>query len=248
MEKRFFVEGSDKIAVRDRITLSGDEHAHLSRVMRLRVGDEVECFQDGSDIFVCKILQETKGNTTLEVLDSYPCLANPKIDITLFQALPKLDKLELIAQKLCEIGASRIVPFYSKFCIAKPNEQKVERLRKIVVSACKQCGRTSLLQIDLPKKIAEILPMLKNFDFVIFANEKENARDIGSVILDIAKDLADKKHPSIAYVVGSEGGFSPEEIDTLSKVCTSVSFGKRILRTETASIFVASLLCGMLEV
>ncbi len=248
MEKRFFVEGSDKIDVGSKIILTEDEHTHLSRIMRLRVGDEVECFQDGSDVFVCKILMETKTATTLEVLDSYPCLANPKVDITLFQALPKLDKLELITQKLCEIGVSRIVPFYSKFCIAKPNEQKVERLKKIVVSACKQCGRTSLLQIDLPKKIAEILPMLKNFDFVLFANEKEDAKNIGSALLDMGKEIKGKKRPSIAYVVGSEGGFSPEEIDTLSKVCTSVSFGKRILRTETASIFVASLLCGMLEV
>ena len=61
MEKRFFVEGSDKIDVGSKIILTEDEHTHLCRVMRLRVGDEVECFQDGSDIFMCKILQEYHG-------------------------------------------------------------------------------------------------------------------------------------------------------------------------------------------
>ena len=246
MEKRFFIDSEIKINIGDRVVLNGDEHTHLARVMRLRAGDTVECFQDGSDIFVCKILQVGKNDTTLEVLDSYPCVANPRIKITLFQGLPKLDKLELISQKLCEIGASRIVPFYSKFCIAKPNDNKVERLRKIIVSACKQCGRTSLLRVDLPVKIQDIVPMFDDYDYVLFANEKEDAKRIDDVIFEISKSK--DKDISVAYVVGSEGGFSAEEIELLSKVCSSVSFGKRILRTETASIYVASLLCGMLEV
>lgn len=246
MEKRFFVDSEIKINVGDRIVLNGDEHTHLARVMRLRAGDMVECFQDGSDIFVCKILQVGKNDTTLEVLDNYPCVANPRINVTPFQGLPKLDKLELISQKLCEIGASRIVPFYSKFCIAKPNDNKVERLRKIIVSACKQCGRTSLLRVDLPVKFQEIVPMFDDYDYVLFANEKEDAKRIADVIFEISKSK--DKDISVAYVVGSEGGFSAEEIEHLSKVCLSVSFGKRILRTETASIYVASLLCGMLEV
>lgn len=246
MEKRFFVDSEIKINVGDKIVLTGDEHVHLAKVMRLRAGDMVECFQNGSDIFVCQILQVGKSDTTLEVIDSYPCKANPRADITLFQALPKLDKLELICQKLCEIGVSRVVPFYSKFCIAKPNDNKVERLKKIVVSACKQCGRSSLLQVNLPKKLADIVPEFRNFDYVLFANEKENAKQIDEVISEISKSK--NKQLSVAYVVGSEGGFSPEEIDMLSNICASISFGKRILRTETAAIFVASLLCGMLEV
>lgn len=246
MEKRFFIDSEIKINVGDKIVLTGDEHVHLARVMRLRVGDSVECFQDGSDIFVCKILQVGKNDTALEVLDSYACVANPKIKITLFQGLPKLDKLELISQKLCEIGASCIVPFYSKFCIAKPNDNKVERLRKIIVSACKQCGRTSLLRVDLPLKFQDIVPMFDDYDYVLFANEKEDAKRIDDVVFEISKSK--DKDISVAYVVGSEGGFSAEEIELLSKVCLSVSFGKRILRTETASIYVASLLCGMLEV
>lgn len=246
MEKRFFVDSDNDIKIGDKIVLLGEEHVHLSRVMRLHAGDMVECFQNGSDIFVCQILQVGKCDTTLEVKDSYSCPANPRADITLFQALPKLDKLELICQKLCEIGVSRVVPFYSKFCIAKPNDNKVERLKKIVISACKQCGRSLLLQVDLPKKLADIVPELRNFDYVLFANEKEDARRIDEVISEISKSK--NKHISVAYVVGSEGGFSPEEIDMLSNFCTSISFGKRILRTETAAIFVASLLCGMLEV
>ncbi len=246
MEKRFFVDSGIKINIADKIALTGDEYVHLSKVMRLRTGDKVECFQDGSEIFECKILQVGKSDATLEVLNSYPCKANPKIRITLFQGLPKLDKLELISQKLCEIGVSCIVPFYSKFCIVKPNDNKVERLRKIIVSACKQCGRTSLLQVNLPVKFAEIVPMFDNYDYVLFANEKEDVRRIDDVIFEIAQSK--NKDISIAYVVGSEGGFSAEEIELLSKVCSSVSFGKRILRTETASIYVASLLCGLLEV
>ncbi len=246
MDKRFFIDSEIKINIGDKVVLMGDEHMHLAKVMRLRAGDNVECFQDGSEIFGCKILQVGKNDTTLEVLNSYPRTANPKIKITLFQGLPKLDKLELISQKLCEIGVSEIVPFYSKFCIAKPNDNKVERLRKIVISACKQCGRTRLLRVNLPVKLQEIVPMFDDYDYVLFANEKEDVKRIDKAIFEISQSK--NKDISIAYVVGSEGGFSEDEIELLSKFCSSVSFGKRILRTETASIFVASLLCGMLEV
>ncbi len=234
MEKRFFIQ---KENINDNlITLLGDEHIHLSKVMRLRVFDKVECFFDSSDVFLCEISEILKDKTILKVLSKTPCTANPKISLTLFQGLPKLDKLEFLCQKLCEIGGSEIVPFSSKFTIAKENLNKIERLGKIVVSACKQCGRTQLLKVSTPVKFTEMLAKLKDFDVVIFASERETLTTLKHALTTL------KNPQKIAIIVGSEGGFSSDEIEKLreQKNVISVSLGTRILRTETASL----VLCG----
>lgn len=236
MEKRFFVNAED--VIQETIKLTGEEHNHLSKVLRLRVGDSVECFYDNSAIYVCEIKLITKTESVLKIVSTYECKANPKLNITLYQALPKLDKLELVAQKLTEIGVSKIVPFSSTFCIAKDNANKIERLKKIVISACKQCGRTSVPCIENTIKFTDLLQELKNYDLVVFANETENN--------NLLKDkISGKNVKNVAYIVGSEGGFSKQEIDELNKfenVC-SITLGKRILRTETASIILGALLC-----
>lgn len=235
MEKRFFVNKED--VLQDSIKLIGEEHIHLSKVLRLKVGDVVECFYDNSQILVCEIKLITKNETILKIVKSYDCDSNPKTKITLFQALPKLDKLELVAQKLTELGVSKIVPFSSTFCIAKDNGNKIERLKKITISACKQCGRTSLIEIENTKKFSDIVDMVKRYDLVVFANETENNVKLKEV-------LKDKKLENVAYIVGSEGGFSKQEIDELIKLDNvySITLGKRILRTETASIALGALL------
>ncbi len=236
MEKRFFVCKED--VLQDSIKLVGEEHVHLSKVLRLKVGDVVECFYDNSQILVCEIKLITKNETILKIVKTYDSIANPKVKITLFQALPKLDKLELVTQKLTEIGVSNIVPFSSTFCIAKDNVNKIERLKKITISACKQCGRTALLHIENTKKFSEVIDNLKKYDLVVFANETENN-------LKLKEVLKNKTLNNVAYIVGSEGGFSKQEIEELSKLNNvySITLGNRILRTETASITLGSLLC-----
>lgn len=233
MEKRFFVEKQNILG--DTIILTDDEHLHLSKVMRLRVGDTVECFYDGSNVFECEIQAITKSTTTLKIMGEYECTQNPNREVVLFQALPKLDKLELVTQKGVELGLSKIVPFSSVYCVAKENINKIERLKKIIVSACKQCGRTKLLEVEAPIKFKELLTKLQDYEVVLFANECEDTVSINEVLNSMrikgARDLN-----RVAYIVGSEGGFSKEEIEELRKVATSVSLGKRILRTETASI------------
>ena len=227
MEKRFFVNRED--ISDESITIHDDEHQHLAKVMRLRVGDEVECFYDGSEVYKCRIDEIDKRETHLTVLSSSPCDSNPVLNITLFQALPKLDKLELISQKICEIGATCVVPFSSKFCIAKDNSAKIDRLNKIIISSCKQCGRTRLLDVHSTVSFNEMLGMLGDYDIVLFANEKENTTTLRDL-------LVGKSYRNVAVIVGSEGGFSDDEIKVLCEASQSFTFGKRILRCETAGI------------
>ena len=249
MEKRFFIE-KDKISG-SFITLDNDEHMHLSKVLRLRVGENVECFYDGSEIFECVIKSISKNSSELEILSSKPCIQNPSLHVTLFQALPKLDKLELITQKLTELGISKIVPFSSKFCIAKENSNKIERLKKIVVSACKQCGRTKLVDVCDSLKFDKMVNSLDNYDLVIFANECEKSKSLKQVLTEQKDALAQKLQNNslkVAYIVGSEGGFDKDEIEIISKKACSVTLGNRILRAETAGIVLGGIICYELGV
>lgn len=236
--KRFFILKEN--ILNSTIVLDGEEHNHLSKVLRLKVNDEVECFYNSSQVYNCKILEITKNYSKLQILSSYDCLQNPKTNLTLFQALPKQDKLETVCQKLTELGVKKVVPFVSSFCIAKENSNKIERLNKIIVSASKQCGRTSLLEVENTKSFNEMLDCLKNYHFVIFASELDNKTDC------LIKKLStlNMQGKCVAYIIGSEGGFSAEEakkIKELQNVIT-INLGKRILRTETASVAIASML------
>lgn len=226
MEKRFYItqENIDK----DTITLTGEEHNHLSRVLRLPAGAEVECFADGDNLYNCEIASITKQSTTLNILSTYKCTANPKEDVTLFQALPKGEKLELIIQKTSELGVSEIITFTSSFTIAKANDNKLPRLEKIAVSSAKQCGRTRLVKLSPTITFKQMLERLKEYDLIVFANETEDNGGLQNLI---------KKGLKIALIVGSEGGFSTQEIEQI-KACgaKSISMGRRILRAETAAI------------
>lgn len=240
MEKRFFIEKTDLVG--GEIVLKDDEHMHLSKVLRLRVGDTVECFYDGGEILKCEITLITKNYSNLKVVDEVECSSNPVTNITLFQGLPKLDKLELISQKLTEIGITKIIPFSSTFCVAKENLNKIDRLKKIIVSACKQCGRTQLTKVENPIKFKQMLENLKEYDLVVFANETQKQFSLHQALSEVKSKLG--KIKNVAFVVGSEGGFSVEEIESLISLdnVKSISLGPRILRTETASITLGSLL------
>ena len=229
MEKRFFIS-NDNING-DIITLNGEEHNHLANVLRLKVGQEVECFCDGDVLYKCTITQISKNNTVAKINDTYTNPANPKHTVTLFQGLPKMDKLELIVQKCAELGISHIIPFTSQHTIAKANDNKTERLNKISLSASKQCGTTKILKLHNTITFKQMLKDLNSFDTIIFANENEQTTPLASI-----------KGENIAIIVGSEGGFSTEEVSSLINAgAKSITLGKRILRTETAGIVLSSL-------
>lgn len=225
--KKFFGE-----YFQNKIMIDGEEFLHLA-VLRCQIGEEILCFIGDENEYLCKIESITRKNATAVILSKNICLANPKIKITLFQGLPKKDKLEFITQKTTELGVSKIIPFESEFTVAKPNENKIDRLDKITKEACKQCGRSMPVIIENPVKFKEMLEMLGAYDIVLFANEK-----------DKLSNAEIKSAKTIAIIIGSEGGFSDNEIEIIDKLNpTVVGLGSRILRTETASI----VLCGLVS-
>ena len=226
--KRFFAQNKGNY-----LEIDGEELKHLA-VLRCEIGEQIVCICNDEFEYFCTISEITKKYVRCEIKNKQICVANPKKNIVLFQGLPKLDKLELITQKATELGISKIIPFESDFTIAKPNENKIERLKKITIEACKQCGRSVPVQIEAPVKFKNIISLIKDFDLVLFANETK--KDIMDINFNNSKN--------IAIIIGSEGGFSEREIQALiNENVTQIGLGQRILRTETASI----VLCGLVS-
>ena len=143
-------------------------------------------------------------------------------------AYPKSDKLETVIQKAVELGADRIIPFESSRCIKRPKAEKVDkqlsRLQRIAEEAAKQCGRAKIPSVSLPLSYSDMLREAKEAEITLICYENEDGRTLKDALPDTAP-------ASISVIVGSEGGFSAEEVfAAVNAGAQSVSLGKRILR------------------
>lgn len=228
--KRFFIE--QDLNLNETLLLQDDLYNQIINVLRMNKGDQFVLFNGSCFDYVCEILDVQKKKLEIKVLSKQENLANPKINLTLFQALVKGEKFELITQKITEIGVSSLVPFTSTFCDVKENTTKISRLPKITIEACKQCGRSVPVVINEVVKFNKMCEMLQNFDKVIFAYEKATE----------PLKIEPIKAQNVAIVVGSEGGFSEEEAKQLASLqnVQTISLGSTILRAETAAITLSS--------
>lgn len=224
--KKFFAEKQG-----DYYIFENEELAHFN-VLRCKIGEEIICLNaDGYD-YLCQITEISKKRAVAKIISKSENTKNPKINITVFQGLVKGEKLDLIVQKLTELGISNLYTFESEFAVAKANNNKIDRLNKISLEACKQCGRSIPLNINNTLKFAEMIAQLPNFDVVLFANEKNRIRNFENL----------KKCNNIAIVVGSEGGFSDAEISLINNTgAINFGLGERILRAETAVISISAI-------
>lgn len=234
---RFFVKRED---ISDGVArICGDDAFHIARSLRMAEGDEVTlCDGCGKELF-CRLTRIRDEECLLEVISEKESESEPPVYITLFMAYPKGDKLEVVIQKAVELGASRIVPFESSRCIKRPKAEKQEkqtaRLRRIAEEAAKQCGRGRLPEVTPPMSFEEMLEEASKSTLPLFCYEDETG-------LGIKEALEATPLPeSISVIVGSEGGFSPEEAEATKNFgIKSVTLGKRILRCETAPSFALS--------
>lgn len=240
-EKRFFI--NQDIFENQKIILDGDEFHHLANVMRARVGEKV-CLFNGNGIFYFgEITQINKRNAEILVKSSQKSKNEPSINLTIYQALAKGDKLSLVMQKITEIGASEMAIFDSDFCDVKSNTTRVDRLETIAISAAKQCGRATITKQTGIFKIKEVADKIKEYDAFLVAYEAEDGLTLSNYLIKNKTILN-----NVAIMIGAEGGFSEKEIELLkSKGAKIVSLGNRILRTETASIVCAGLAMQILE-
>lgn len=229
--KRFFVDPNS--IHNGTVEITGDELYHMGKVLRCKVGYKIiVCDNSGKD-YLCTITEISKDIAYANVDDT--TINDSELDhyITLFQALPKGDKLDLITQKMVELGVKKLIPFTSRYT----NESKFNqhRLEKISLEACKQCGRATICEVGGLIDIEDMYSQLSDYDLVIFPYE--NAEKGAIDLIDNIED-----NHSIAIVIGSEGGFHESEAQRVVEAGgISVSLGKRILRCETAAIVATAL-------
>lgn len=239
---RFFV---DKSAVKEeRIELGSENSQHIVTVLRGKVGDEITvCDGEGTDYY-CTLIDVNKKQALAKICEVVKNTNEPDLKITLFQGLQKGDKMELVIQKCVEIGVDTIVPVKTDFTVVKldnKEDKKVARWNKISEAAAKQCGRGKIPVVENIISFKEAMEKINSFDSAIIPYEKETKTGIKEFVKGF-------KGNSIAVFIGPEGGFSQEEISlALNKGATSVTLGKRILRTETAGLVTGVILLYELE-
>lgn len=231
---RFFIDEINE----ENITLTGENARHIGRSLRMRTGEEITVCCQGND-YRCIISKITEDTVFLELSEKTPCLSEPSIETTLFQAVPKLDKLEYIIQKSTELGVSHIVPVLTSRCISRPSEKdfrkKLPRLNKIAEEAAKQSGRGIIPDVAeiIPYKTA--LQQIRNYDKSLILYEAEGGKNFRET------DFTGVR--SVALIIGSEGGFDKSEVQSaLDSGSEQIWLGKRILRCETAPISTLSIL------
>lgn len=231
---RFFTDNIN----RDNIIITGSDANHIGRSLRMKKGEEITVCCNGTD-YNCVINSITSDTVYLDLISENRCAAEPDIDVTLFQAIPKTDKLEYIIQKSVELGVSRIVPVLTRRCISRPDERdfakKLPRLQKIAEQAAKQSGRGIIPEVTPVVSYRKALGMMQSLDRTIILYEEQGGCKFSEVSFDSVK--------TVGLVVGSEGGFDSEEAqDAVDVGAVRVWLGKRILRCETAPITAMSIL------
>lgn len=235
--KRFYF--NDNLEVGKTYTIDGIEHNHIKNVMRMTIGDNIILVCGDEYDYMATITNMSKGDTTVCISSKEYNEYNSKCDITVFQALVKSDNMSLIIQKLTELGVKTFVPFESDFITSKDKFGKVLKLQEVSNQSIKQCKRSIPMKVEDTISFKTLVERLGNFDKVIFANECEKNEKLS--------DIAFNPNEKIAIIIGSEGGFSESEIEKLCGAgARSISLGKRILRAETASIALTSVVSYLL--
>lgn len=234
---KFFIKKED--IKNNIVTVTGQDATHISKVLRHNAGDTLTlCDGDGTD-FVASITDCTKDSVVLEITDTIPCLAEPKVSVTLFQGLPKQGKMDYIIEKCTELGITRIVPVSMKRSVAKIEDKKseakkLERWRKIAQESVKQCGRGRIPEVTQVMTADEAIRFSQQLDLTVAAYENEQETSLKSIL--------EKHSPeSVGIFIGPEGGLDDKEIEKFKAGnIPAVTLGKRILRTETAGHTVLS--------
>ena len=228
------------------IKLNLSDYHHIKDVMRLKDGNHI-FVSFNKKMYKCA-LRYINDDIYGEVIEDIFRDSEIKNYVTLIYGMPKNEKFELVIQKSCELGIGRIVPFLCERSIIKLDDNKIsskmERWHKLLKEACEQSHRTTIPLIEKPISIKDLENYLSNIN--ICGNE--NLKSKGTSELFKFLDSSINDNDSLSILVGPEGGFSASEFDFFKKIgFMDFSFGHRILRSETAAIYILSVISFMLE-
>ena len=237
---RFFV--APEQVVGDRLTLTGGDAHHAAKVLRLGPGDGLTVLDGSGWAYHATISSVSPGEVQAVILRREPA-PEPPVPVTLYQALPKGDKMELVIQKATELGMARLVPVAASRSVvqlkADKAEGKLARWQKIAQEAAEQSERGRVPVVAAPVAVKDV--RLADGELGLVLSERVEGPSL-------PRALPAQAPAGLAVFVGPEGGWTPEELDLLrGQGVVEVSLGKRILRTETAGLAALAIVMAAYE-
>lgn len=228
---RFFVTAQELEG--EKLCLTG-ENARHARVLRLKAGEEVLVCDGSGREALCRVEEASDAGFTLWISELRTSSTEAAVEVRVYLAFPKADKLEHVIQKATELGASEIIAFPSARCVSRPDEKslrkKLERWQKIAASAAEQSGRGRIPQVRVLGNYCEAVSEAAEAEQALLFYENEQATTLKMA-------LTRKPYRTVSLLTGPEGGLEPREVEQARnagmQICT---LGKRILRCETAPL------------
>ena len=233
---RFFADAS--MINGDTVIITGDDVNHISRVLRLKCGDEIEVCDKNKTDYKCSIAEISKTEVLANIIEKQDNNNESPIDITLYQGVPKGEKMDDIVRKCVELGVKKIVPVVMKRTVVKVKSPypKTQRWERIILEAAKQCKRGIIPEISEPISFNDMLTAVSgddNLNILPYENEDK------TTLKEVLKNNSQLK--KINIIIGPEGGFDDEEIEkSQENEIFTVTLGPRIMRCETAPIAAVS--------
>ena len=217
--------------------ITGENAKHI-RVLRMKNREELTLVTPNGIQHDCAVADVNQNGVEVDVKESYPCRNEPDVFVTLYQALPKGDKMDYIVQKCVELGVGRIVPVMTARCVSRPDEKslkkKTARWRKIAAQAAMQSRRGIIPEVGECVSLKQAAMLTRENDKTVFFYE------LGG---ESVKDILAEKPKTVGMFIGSEGGFEEAEAElVLSNGGVAATLGKRILRAETAPLAALSII------
>lgn len=242
---RFFAEPG-QIGEKE-IVITGADVNHIRNVLRMRADEEVLIADGQGAEYRCKLTELSENEVRAQILWKLDGNAELASAITLFQGLPKSDKMDFIVQKCVELGVDRIVPVSTKRAVvkldAKKEQTRLKRWNTISESAAKQSGRGVIPEVSGVMSFGKALEEAKKLDVLLIPYERaEHMTETRRVMGEI------KPGQSVGIFIGPEGGFEESEVEeAVAAGAQAITLGRRILRTETAGLAVMAMLSYLLE-
>ena len=234
-----------------KISIQNEDVNHIKNVLRAKIDDTIEiCDSITSKNYICKIEQIEDKHIDCHIVEEIESHVEPHIQVSIFQGLPKADKMELVIQKSVELGVYDITPVEMKRCVVKLNDKdkikKIQRWQKISEGAAKQSGRDRIPTIHPVMNIKAVCENIKEYDLVLVAYENEKENTLKQELKNIKQDQ--NKQMKIAIIIGPEGGIDKEEIAKFEEYNAKIiTLGNRILRTETVALHMLSVIMYELD-
>jgi len=237
-----------------RVTLTGSEAHHLIHVMRASKGRTVVLFDGSGAEFPSRVDRVGRSDVELTVLTRREADRELPRRVSLAVSLPKGDRQRWLVEKAVELGVAELIPVAMLRSVTQPVRQALERLRRVVVEASKQCGRNRLMQIAEPMEWPDFVEATRDRAHRLLAHPQGSeaahwaaaAHNRSKDDVEVGRHAVSEGLPEVTnqvvVAVGPEGGFAPEETTAATAAhWRLVDLGPRILRTETAAILMVAL-------